>query len=266
MIRPKPHRVAPHTIIPVLLYHSVSHKSRRGDQPYTVSPSSFAAHVEAVAASGREALRMTELAAGLRGERPLPERAVAVTFDDGFADTYDAIEVLLRRDLSSTVYVTSGGVGAGDRLSAPQLAELALLPPVEIGAHAVRHRRLDELAEWEMVHEVSASKAALEEVMRASVCSFAYPHGAYNRRTREAVIASGYHSASAVKNAVSHGRDDPFAISRWTVSAQTSASRIADVLEGKDVPLGWTRERLRTRAYRTVRRHRRRLNNRLGAR
>lgn len=255
-----------HGIIPVLLYHSISHISRRRDAPYTVSPSSFAAHMDALEASGRPTVRMSELAAWLRGERPLPERAVAVTFDDGFADTHDAIEALLRRNMASTVYVTSGEVGTADRLSVSQLAQLALLPPVEIGAHAVCHRRLDELAKSELTHEVRTSKVALEDMAQATVCSFAYPHGAYDRRTREAVISSGYHSAAAVRNAVSHGRDDPFAISRWTVSAQTSASRIAEVLEGKDVSRGWTRERLRTRAYRTVRRHRRRLIKTLGAR
>ena len=174
------------------------------------------------------------------------------------------METLLRRNIAATVYVTSGEVGATDRLSVSQLAELALLPPVEVGAHPVCHRRLDELAKSELTHEVSASKAALEDMTQATVCSFAYPHGAYDRRARGAVIVT-YHSAAAVKNAVSHGRDDPFAISRWTVSAQTSASRIAEVLEGKEVPRGWSRERLRTRAYRTVRRHRRRLKNTFGA-
>jgi hypothetical protein len=49
------------------------------------------------------------------------------------------------------------------------------------------------------------------------------------------------------------------AIARWTVTEGTPAARIAQVLEGMGVPLAWTHERLRTRAYRTVRRRRRRL-------
>jgi hypothetical protein len=89
--------------------------------------------------------------------------------------------------------------------------------------------------------------------------SFAYPYGAYDARVRGAVIAAGYRSAAAVKNAVSHRDDDPFAIARWTVTSATPAKRLADVLDGRGVPLGWTRERLRTRAYRTARRQRRRL-------
>jgi hypothetical protein len=45
------------------------------------------------------------------------------------------------------------------------------------------------------------------------------------------------------------------------VTGGTPAARIAQVLEGAGVPLAWGRERLRTRAYRTVRRRRRRLFN-----
>ena len=76
------------------------------------------------------------------------------------------------------------------------------------------------------------SRAALEELTQLPVASFAYPHGAYDRRVRAAVIDCGYRSAAAVKNAASHLEDDPFAIARWTVSSDTTASRIAEVLEG----------------------------------
>jgi peptidoglycan/xylan/chitin deacetylase (PgdA/CDA1 family) len=245
------------TVIPVLLYHSVGDRPVQRHSCYAVSRADFVAHADTITASGREAVDITTLADALRGERPLPARPVAITFDDGFADTYAAAELLLSRDLPSTVYMTTGEVGAADRLSTAELAALAQLPGVEIGAHAVRHRRLDELPEHEVADEVGLSKAQLEDLIQASVHSFAYPHGAYDRRSREAVIAAGYRSAAAVKNAVSHPGDDPFAIARWTVTWGTPASRIAQVLEGQSVPRAWAHERLRTRAYRTARRHRR---------
>jgi peptidoglycan/xylan/chitin deacetylase (PgdA/CDA1 family) len=249
-------------VIPVLLYHSIADSGGR----HTVSRASFATHLDAIAATGRVGVGITELAEGLRGGRPLPDRAVAITFDDGYADTYDAVEALLRRGIPSSVYVTTGALGSEDRLSAGEVASLSRLPGVEIGAHAVRHRRLDELGECELAEEVRASRAALEEITQLPVLSFAYPHGSYDRRARDAVMAAGYRSAAAVKNAVSHPRDDPFAIARWTVTAATSAPRLAAVLEGRGVPRAWGGERLRTRGYRVARRQRRRLLARLEAR
>jgi peptidoglycan/xylan/chitin deacetylase (PgdA/CDA1 family) len=254
------------TVIPVLLYHSVKDHAAADDRRWTVSLRDFQSHIEALTASGRIAMRVTEIAAALRGERPLPPRPVAITFDDGFSDTYDAIAALRARDLVSTIYITTAEVGRRDRLSVSQLAELAQAPSVEIGAHAVRHRRLDELEDPELAAEVGGSKVQLESLLQASVLSFAYPHGAYDRAVRRAVIDAGYHSAAAVKNALSHDRDDPFALARWTVTAGTPAARIAAVLEGEGVPLAWANPRLRTRAYRAARRSRRRLTATMGMR
>jgi peptidoglycan/xylan/chitin deacetylase (PgdA/CDA1 family) len=251
--------------IPVLLYHSVHDHPERGGRRHTLSRACFAEHVDAIAASGRVAVGITELADALRGAGALPERPVAITFDDGFADTYDAVESLLRHGLSSTVYMTTGALGRAGRLSRSELAALSRLPGLEVGAHAVRHRRLDELDDRELAEEVGKSKTELEALTQRPVPSFAYPNGAYDRRVRRAVIAAGYRSAAAVKNAVSHPGDDPFAIARWTVTAGTRATRIAEVLEGQGIPRAWGPERLRTRGYRAARRYRRHLVTRLGA-
>jgi peptidoglycan/xylan/chitin deacetylase (PgdA/CDA1 family) len=246
-------------VIPVFLYHSVSDRPPPGGSWGAVSPADFAAHVDAMVASGREAIGITPLAAMLRSEQPLPERPFAITFDDGYRDTYPAVEILRERGLGSTVYVTTGEIGAPDRLSAQQVVGLVGLSGVEVGAHAVRHQHLDELDEGDLASEIRVSKARLQDLTGARIDSFAYPHGAYDHRVRAAVIGAGYRSAAAVKNAVCHRGDDPFAIARWTVTAATPPERIAEVLEGKGVSLAWTRERLRTRAYRTARRQRRRL-------
>ena len=253
-------------VIPVLLYHSVSDRGAQNGAWGAVSRADFEAHVEAINASGRVAIGITALAGALRGEQPLPERPVAVTFDDGFADTYDAVELLRRHGLVSTVYVTTGEVGTRNRLSPRQLAALASLPGIEVGAHAVRHRHLDELDDGELAEELGASRSQLEDLTQRSIGSFAYPHGSYDGRVRDAVIAAGYGSAAAVKNAVSPPGDDPFAIARWTVTDGTPAARISQVLEGECVPVAWTGERMRTRAYRTARRQRRRLFKSMGVR
>jgi peptidoglycan/xylan/chitin deacetylase (PgdA/CDA1 family) len=253
-------------VIPVLLYHSVNNNPSRHDRPYAVSRAGFAEHAAAIRASGRVAVLVTELAAALRSERRLPERPVAVTFDDGFADTYDAVELLLGIEVSSTVYIPSAAVGARARMSRSAVAEIARLQSVEVGAHGVHHLYLDELDDSALADEVQVSKAQLEDLTQVSVHSFAYPHGAHGRRAREAVISAGYRSAAAVKNAVSHVGDDPFAIARWTVKHGTPASRIAEVLEGDGVPRAWANERLRTRAFRAVRRQRRRVATSLGRR
>lgn len=252
-------------VIPVLLYHSVPRTAESVDR-YAVPYEQFMAHLDAIVDSGRVAITIGHLAAGLRDERLLPDRAVAITFDDGYDDTLAAIELLCERGLRASVYVTTGQIGARSMIGRDQLRLLADRPDaVELGAHSVTHPHLDELSLSEMESEVSSSKRQLEQLLGRPVETFAYPYGAYDRRVREAVIAAGFQSAAAVKNALSHREDDPWAIARWTVRSVTGAQQIARILDGRGVPRAWRHERLRTRGYRAVRRLRRTLGRGIGS-
>jgi hypothetical protein len=83
--------------------------------------------------------------------------------------------------------------------------------------------------------------------------SFAYPHGSHDRRTVDIVRASGYSSAVAVRNALSHAGDDPFALARVTVERRSGSATVERALAGS-LPIARDAERARTRAYRYVRR------------
>jgi peptidoglycan/xylan/chitin deacetylase (PgdA/CDA1 family) len=242
--------------IPVLVYHSVRATPPPGLARWTVTPEAFAEHLDAVEASGRTTLTIGELAGGLRGELPLPPDAVALTFDDGFADNADALADLLARGMRATLYVTTGYVGRRDMLSAAGVRDLASLDGLQVGAHSVNHPRLDELPARDIAYEISASCAALEDMIGREVTTFAYPHGNHHRGVRGAIIDAGLDSAAAVKNAFSHPADDPYAVARWIVEDGTSIERVQQVLGGRGLPLAWPGERFVTRGYRVVRRAR----------
>jgi peptidoglycan/xylan/chitin deacetylase (PgdA/CDA1 family) len=254
-------------MIPILLYHSVPREASDVVDRFSVAYEQFATHLDAIVESGRVPVTIGEVAAGLRGAGPLPERAAAITSDDGYDDTLAAIETLCERGLRASVYVTTGQIDARSMIGRNQLRVLADRPDaVELGAHSVTHPHLVELSLPEMEIEVSDSKRQLEHLLGRGVETFTYPYGAYDRRVREAVIAAGFPSAVAVKNALSHRGDDPWAIARWTVRSTTGAQQIARILDGRGAPCAWRRERLRTRGYRAVRRVRRTLGRGVGSR
>ncbi|HZU39409.1 MAG TPA: polysaccharide deacetylase family protein, partial [Solirubrobacteraceae bacterium] len=245
------------TVVPVLLYHRVSEAA--GDR-FAVAPARFRAHLAAIRDAGRSPLTVSQLAAALRGERELPQRPVAITFDDGYLDTPDAVAALCEAGLSATVFITTGAVGRSDGIRAAQIRELAALgSAVELGAHTVSHPRLDELPAVRARAEIAGSKRALEALAGRPINVFAYPHGAYDARARELVREAGFRCAAAVKNALSHAGDDPWAIARMTVERDTPVERVRALIDGHGAPLAWAGDRLRTRAYRQVRRARRRL-------
>jgi peptidoglycan/xylan/chitin deacetylase (PgdA/CDA1 family) len=245
-------------VIPVLLYHAVAERPRRGLERWTVRPSVFHEHLDVLVASEATSVTITALAQGMRGHRPLPARALGLTFDDGCASTWEAVRELRRRGLQSTVFVISSAVGRPGWLSAEQVRALARFADVELGAHSVTHPRLDELDAARIAAEVRGSRSQLQALTDAEVTAFAYPHGAYDRRARRCVIDAGFLAAAAVKNALSHADDDPYAIARWTVTHATTAAQIQALLAGRSVGLAPAHERARTRAFRVLRRARRR--------
>ena len=73
-------------------------------------------------------------ARGLR-EGTLPERALCITFDDGYADNYDvALPILKKHDVRATFFVTSGLLDRPSMWS-DQIAgvEFSVAIPVSIG-------------------------------------------------------------------------------------------------------------------------------------
>lgn len=249
--------------IPVLLYHGVRDHPALGVERWTVTRALFREHVAAIVASGRTPLTMSVLAAAMKGHAPLPEAPMAITFDDGWDDTTAAVELLAARGIASTTYVQTGRLGAPGRLDAGGVRALDGIGELaEVGAHTVDHARLDELSGIPLQREVAGSKAYLEDLLAHAVDGFAYPYGAHDERSREAVIAAGFSHAAAVKEALSHPGDDPYAIARWPVSAATTAQHLARVLDGGDVPVVRADERggrAGLRAARGLRRLRRQL-------
>ena len=99
-------------------------------------------------------LTMDQVQACLAGERPVPARAVAITFDDGYENFYQfALPQLQRHGFAATVYVVAGLIGrtaewlAADGLAPAPLMDTARLREVrragiQVGSHALHHAPL----------------------------------------------------------------------------------------------------------------------------
>ena len=110
----------------VLVYHRVG---ERGLDPWhlTIDPEIFAGQMETLARDWSP-LSLAELVEGFVSRR-LPERAVAVTFDDGYADNLEvAAPILLDHGIPATLFVATDLVDAGGPPWWDELASLLLGP------------------------------------------------------------------------------------------------------------------------------------------
>jgi peptidoglycan/xylan/chitin deacetylase (PgdA/CDA1 family) len=140
-------------------------------------------------------------------------------------------------------------------LSWSQLPEL-LGQDVELGAHSHSHPQMDTLTGAALREELRRPKELLEDALGRPVDYFAYPHGYNGPRVRRAVEGTGYRAAAAVRNALHPAGEDPFAVSRLTVTSTTSASDISRWLDGVGVPVAERGESIATRCWRAYRRAR----------
>jgi peptidoglycan/xylan/chitin deacetylase (PgdA/CDA1 family) len=100
-------RLAPSTL--VLMYHRVAAVSRDPWQ-MAVTPAHFAQHLQVIRRYGRP-ITCRDLGRELSRGRA-PGRAIAVTFDDGYADNLlEARPLLERHDVPATIFIAAGCIG-----------------------------------------------------------------------------------------------------------------------------------------------------------
>jgi peptidoglycan/xylan/chitin deacetylase (PgdA/CDA1 family) len=106
-------RLAPSRRLAILRYHAVCEfDAGYADPGICVTPRAFATHAEYLARHYR-VLPLPEAVEALRRGLTLPQNAVAITFDDGYADNLAAAQVLARHGLSGTFYLTAGCLSGG---------------------------------------------------------------------------------------------------------------------------------------------------------
>ncbi|GAA3824113.1 polysaccharide deacetylase family protein [Nocardioides panacisoli] len=208
----------------VLMYHGVDRVGAvRDPHAMFVTPEAFRAQVEHVLESGFVPITVQDYLAGLDGV-PLPQKAVLITFDDGYLGVGEhAAPVLASFGVPSVLYVPAGLLGGWSEWLEPRhrhrLMSDADLRAVHgqgmaVGVHGLDHTDLTTLSDAELRRQTVDTREVLESVVGDDVRSFAFPYGSHDARVRAAVRAAGYRAAFAV-----HDREDDFAIRRVDVNA-----------------------------------------------
>lgn len=213
----------------ILLYHIIDNPKNEAERRYCCSPARFEQQMRYLVQSGHSLVSLTELVASVNGRRPLPENAVAITFDDGFRCNYEtAAPVLHRYGIPAMMFIVTGRVGeTNEWMSARSYPRRHLLAWSEIrelndagigiGSHTVSHPDLTDLGDQEIAKELFDSKRVLEDRLGNSIDFLAYPYGKFDPSIRELVKVTGYVAACSTQSGFNSDKSDRFGLRRIEV-------------------------------------------------
>ncbi len=171
----------------VLLYHHVA-----TDTPAStsISPEDFRSHLEYLRDNAYNVVGLDVMVEALRGGEELPERAVAITFDDGYPSIFEtAFPMLQSFDFPFTLFLSTGPIDRQLRnyMSWAQIEEMAAAG-VLVANHMVEHPHMLDRMEGEteaiwidrLREELSQAEQTILDHTGQSHRYLAYPYGEFD--------------------------------------------------------------------------------------
>lgn len=175
--------------VTVLLYHRFD--GTTFPETNTLSRD-FSAQMEYLRTNGYRVLSMEELAQCVEGKKPVPEKGVVITVDDGYLSGYArAVPILKHYRYPFCIFVYTQTIGSRNYMDYEQLKEIRSCGG-EVGCHTRTHPYLTDLSPDKIRSEIMGSKETLEKNLGHPVPYFAYPFGYYDAEIRSAARQAGF--------------------------------------------------------------------------
>ena len=181
----------------ILLYHHVSSSTPAST---SISPEAFKSHMEYLDAH-HTVVSLQDVVSAIQHNTTLPENAVAITFDDGYANILDnAHPILADLGFPYTVFINPDEIGVGPKQLTWEQVIAMHNDGVVFANHTLDHlhmlngeQSMGERAWLEKVWQnVESAEKKIEDKLDISLKYLAYPFGEYNTALANKLKAEGY--------------------------------------------------------------------------
>ncbi len=221
----------------ILMYHMIRDPIKGAKfNSLRVSPNMFEKQLCYLSENDWHFFTMSELVT-LKDQ--LPEKSIALTFDDGYQDNFiNALPLLKKYKAKATIYLvvdrhnrewsskrkkknSSGELMAEPKLLDEQVKELLESGLIEIGSHTVTHDNLPMVSKEQKHEEIVGSKKQIEELFDIKCQSFCYPFGMYDETDLKLVGQADYSNATTVEKGIDNiEQANLFRLKRITISGK----------------------------------------------
>ena len=215
--------------VPILMYHMVCETEDAKEKRYCCHPEAFKKQMAYLKRAGYQVIGLDDLINSIMNSTALPQKSIAITFDDGFADNYEnAFPVLQECGFPATLFVVSRLVGCSNEwmqkngfprrelLGWNALREMSS-NGINVGSHTITHPSLTDIKTEFARDEIANSKVELESELGEPVSFFAYPYGLLNEQVEKLVVEAGYIGACSTRSGFNSEHANPFALRRIEV-------------------------------------------------
>lgn len=221
--------------VPVLMYHQITDDKDPGGT--VISKARFEEHIRYLKESGYTTLTVNEVGKFMRGEITVPEKSVAITIDDGWRSTFNAVKTLNDYQSKATLYIISGAFKDAEYLSAEEVSSLAMNPRIEIGAHTHTHflewqTNLDKIDYRIMAGEAVMSKLILGQIIGKPVTTISWPFGYSRPEAVQLAGNMGYTSTVMVNSDTRNTKGmSPLSIRRINIDGKCTVDDLRSMVE-----------------------------------
>jgi peptidoglycan/xylan/chitin deacetylase (PgdA/CDA1 family) len=199
------------TNVVILQYHHVSNQSPRST---SISPELFAEHMEYLA-KNYNVIALDKAINAIKNNETLPQKSVAITFDDGFTNILEnAHPVLVKHNFEYTIFINPAIIGEyGSQLSWEEVK--GMQPLAHFANHTLDHVHLltklpgENEEDWlaRVMQDINQAEEIMLEQLGYSKKWLAYPYGEFNNVLKSELQAQGYIGFGQQSGGVSYFSD-----------------------------------------------------------
>jgi peptidoglycan/xylan/chitin deacetylase (PgdA/CDA1 family) len=169
---------------------------------------------------GYNAMFLRDIHSYLINKRPLPEKTIIITFDDGYKSFHSLVYPVLKKlNLKASVAVIAQSMDENwdyYYISWQQAQEMNKSGLVEVVSHTNTHKALPTLCPSRLSQEITISDKTIGKYLCYESNILVYPGGAYNNNTISAVKKE-YKLGVTIMEGINTFGTNPFIVKRFKV-------------------------------------------------
>lgn len=202
--------------IPILMYHSISDANPKNS--LLVPIEQFRNEIKWLKDNGYTAMLMEDVINAMN-TGVLPEKPIAITFDDGYTDNYtEAFPILKENNMKATFFVITNNTDKGsDYMSSAMLKEMYEWG-MGIENHTSSHIELNKASNDDKIIAIKEAKDFLKDKLNIESKYLCYPVGRYDSETIEVAKSLGIEAAVTTEPGISKSENGYWSLKRVRIN------------------------------------------------